>query len=627
MRRLWLSLLCLPLLLCGGAAVSAAVEGDDATIGLRLTRMASCAELAAYGLEHALPHVGPFGLWDTAGRGPLLPRVAQSQMTPRGRDFSTTNVQEKGVDEPDVVKTDGDHLFALVGSTLHVLSARGKLRRLSAMPFPREDRHELLLHRDRLLVLSYRGTRPYWLPGGLRRPTRYDSKLTLTEVDVSRPSRLSVARTITLTGAYVAARMLDGNLRVVTVSSVPAAVRFENPTRYDDAAHAAAKARNRQILADAPAEAWLPRALFIDVRRGRLEHRPLVQCRHVWRPAEFSGLGLTTVTTVGVENGLELRDADAIFSDAEIVYTSRESLFVSTERWRDRPDATAFPRRAPAGVRTILHKFGIGGPVTRYRGSGAVEGYLMNQWSLSEHEDVMRVASTERPTSWDWNPNETDQRASFVTALVERGGRLVPIGRVGGLGRGERVYAVRFSGDLGYVVTFREMDPLYTVDLSRPERPAVRGELGVEGYSAYLHPVGPDLMLGVGRVEGSVGQVSLFDVSNAAKPRRLFNRLMGPGSASSVEADHRAFLYWPTEKLVVLPAGLRDRFGWFSAAAVYRLQRNRIEPLARITHGQAELLRSVVVGDSLFTLSTGGVKKNSLRGFGVRGWVEFEPRL
>ena len=606
---------------------SAADEGSEANSGLRLTRMASCAELAAYGLEHALPQVGPYGLWDSSGRRRLAPRAVQFQTTPRGRDFSTTNVQEQGVDEPDVVKTDGDHLFTLVGSALHVLSARGKLRQLSAMTFPPDRRHELLLRGDRLIVLSYGGTRPSWLPGGLGRPTRYASELTLTEVDVSRPSRLTVARTVTLTGAYVAARMLDGVLRVVTVSSVPAAVTFQNPTGYGEAAYGAARARNRQILAEAPAEAWLPSALFVDVRRGRIEQRPLVQCRHVWRPAEFSGLGLTTVTTVGVENGLELRDADAIFSDAEIVYASRESLFVATERWRDRPDPAALPSRAPPGARTILHKFGIGGPVTRYRGSGAVEGYLMNQWSLSEHEGVLRVASTERPTWWDWNPNQTDQRASFVTALVERGGRLVPVGRVGGLGRGERVYAVRFSGDLGYVVTFREKDPLYTIDLSRPARPAVRGELAVEGYSAYLHPVGPGMVLGVGRVLGRAGQLSLFDVSDPARPKRLFNRLMGPDSASSVEADHRAFLYWPPEKLVVVPVGLSDRFGWFSAAAAYRLERNRIEPLARIRHGEAELLRSVVVGDALFTVSTDGVKKNALGGFAQRGWVDFEPGL
>jgi Beta propeller domain len=584
--------------------------------------MGSCAELVAHGQQHALPLVGPYGLWDSAGRRPPRagPRATQFQTTPRGRDFSTTNVQEAGVDEPDVVKTDGEHLFVVVGAKLHVLSARGDLRELAAIPFPRDRDHELLLHRHRLIVLSYAGIRPYWLPGGLRKPTRYASEVTLTEVDVSRPSQPSVARTITLTGAYVAARMLDGIVRLVTVSSIPAAVAFEAPARYDPAALEAAKARNRELLLAARAEDWLPGALVVDARRGRIEHRPLVQCRHVWRPAEFSGLGLTTVTTIGVTGGLQLRDADAVFSDAEIVYASRDSLFVATERWRDRPPPGAMV--APNGSRTILHKFGIGGPVTRYRASGAVEGYLMNQWSLSEHDGVMRVASTERPTWWEWNPSAPEP-ASFVTALAERGGKLVPVGRVGGLGRGERVYAVRFDGDMGYVVTFRQIDPLYTVDLSRATRPVVRGELELPGYSAYLHPLGRDLLLGVGRAANDVGQLSLFDVSDAKKPRRLLNRLLHEATAAGVESDHRAFLYWPPRKLAVVPVELSARGARTPAALAYRIDRSAIEPVGRVVHGEAPLLRSVVMGDSLFTISASGVKENGLRAFAVRDWVSF----
>jgi uncharacterized secreted protein with C-terminal beta-propeller domain len=240
----------------------------------------------------------------------------------------------------------------------------------------------------------------------------------------------------------------------------------------------------------------------------------------------------------------------------------------------------------------------------------------------------VRVASSERPTWWDWTRGDPDQEGSYVTALVEQGGKLVPVGRVEGLGRGERVYAVRFAGELGYVVTFRQTDPLYTVDLSRPARPAVRGALELPGYSAYLHPVGPSLMLGVGQGGNWVGtlsgvQLSLFDVSDARKPRRVAHSSAQKGS-SSVETDHRAFLYWPPRKLAIVPAYTEDEHGYLYAALGFRVERNRIEPVGRVVHGdQAELLRSVVVGDSLFTISTGGVKENGLRSFGVRGWVAF----
>src|SRR5207253_10361519 len=126
---------------------------------------------------------------------------------------------------------------------------------------------------------------------------------------------------------------------------------------------------------------------------------------------------------------------------------------------------------------------------------------------------------------------------SFVTVLAQRGDALASVGRVGNLGAGERIYAVRFIGDVGYVVTFKQVDPLYTVGLSDPEHPRVLGSLELLGYSAYLHPVGDGLLLGVGQAANEQGrtqgtQVSLFDVSDPAKPSRLSNKLVGNGSSS-----------------------------------------------------------------------------------------------
>ena len=179
----------------------------------------------------------------------------------------------------------------------------------------------------------------------------------------------------------------------------------------------------------------------------------------------------------------------------------------------------------------------------------------MNQWSLSEDKGVLRVASTEEPT-W-WNPGPQEQSESFVTTLGEQGGALVQLGRVGGLGKGERVYAVRFVGDTGYVVTFRRVDPLYTLDLSTPSRPAVLGELKIRGYSAYLHPLGGDLLLGIGQDASDEGrvlgtQLSLFDVSNLRRPVLLRTHALG-SSWSEAESDHHAFLWWGPSRLAVLP--------------------------------------------------------------------------
>jgi uncharacterized secreted protein with C-terminal beta-propeller domain len=205
--------------------------------------------------------------------------------------------------------------------------------------------------------------------------------------------------------------------------------------------------------------------------------------------------------------------------------------------------------------------------------------------------------------------------------LRPSGGALVQAGRIGELGKGERVYAVRFVGDTGYVVTFRQVDPLYTIDLSQPERPRVLGELKIPGYSAYLHPIGEDLLLGVGQDANEQGrpqgtQLSIFDVSDLRKPTRLHTRHLGPGW-SEAEGDHHAFLYWPRTGLVVIPFDQRA-FG-------FRVGRARgIDPAGSVEHEQTnQIRRSLVVGDSVVTVSENGVKASSLANLAERGWAGF----
>ena len=262
---------------------------------------------------------------------------------------------------------------------------------------------------------------------------------------------------------------------------------------------------------------------------------------------------------------------------------------------------------------------------TTYAASGAVEGALKDVWSLSEHAGSLRVVTT-RATPWD---SET-----FVTVLQLRDGELKPVGRVGNLGRGEDVYAVRFLGEIGYVVTFRRIDPLYTLDLSDPERPRLLGELKIPGYSAYLHPLGGDLLLGVGQEATLAGmrvgtQLSLFDTSDLRQPKRLHARMLGWGN-SQAEWTHHAFTYWPAKRTVVVPfagttaSSAKTRASAFSGAIAFRLGGGFAE-IGRVTHGDAKahvaVLRSLVVGETLYTVSDWGVKANDLDTFASRGAV------
>ena len=180
-----------------------------------------------------------------------------------------------------------------------------------------------------------------------------------------------------------------------------------------------------------------------------------------------------------------------------------------------------------------------------------MEGRLLNQFAMSEYEGDLRVATT----TDDWG-EFGDQSESTVFVLRPEGDELRQISSVGGLGKDEQIYAVRFIENLAYVVTFRQTDPLYVIDLADPTNPVEAGELKIPGYSAYLHPVGDGLLLGVGQDATDEGrttgtQLSLFDVSDPTNPQRIST--LPIGGYSEVEWDHKAFLYWPADGTIVLP--------------------------------------------------------------------------
>ena len=207
---------------------------------------------------------------------------------------------------------------------------------------------------------------------------------------------------------------------------------------------------------------------------------------------------------------------------------------------------------------------------------------------------------------------------------------------MGGLGRGEQIYAVRFIEDVGFVVTFRQTDPLYTVDLSDPRHPRVLGELKIRGYSAYLHPLGGDLLLGVGQDATAEGarlgtQLSLFDVSNLRRPTRLQQRSVGLGASSQVEYDHHAFLWWAPSKLAVLPIQEYGADDQFVGAIGFGVARAGIGERGRAAHEAdgypAPVLRSFVVRGRLFTLSDVALEANALSIVGRGGLAEVPRAL
>ena len=369
-----------------------------------------------------------------------------------------------------------------------------------------------------------------------------------------------------------------------------------------------------------------PEGVVANAAGTATRRRAAVACRSVRRPVSFSGLGMLTVLTIDMNKGLPAVDADAIMTDADTIYASGGALYVATQRY----DGT--PGTVDPGMVTTIHKFDISDAgQTTYKVSGSVRGYLLNQFSMSEDRGMLRVASTTEP---EWGAEgPVRESESAVSVLEERPGNLAAIGRVEGLGKGERIYAVRFIGDKGYVVTFRQVDPLYVLDLSQPRDPKVLGELKIAGYSAYLHPVDDNLLIGIGQDATETGQrlgtqISLFDVSDPAKPARLHNHTLGQFSSSQAETDHHAFLYWPRTQLTVVPVNSYSANKQFAGAVGFSVRRGGIAEVGRVEHATATrfvspIERSLVVGNRLFTMSQRGVMASKLDSLGTEGFAQF----
>ena len=665
--------------LAGCAGVETA-NAADAT----LERFTSCAALTEYAQSKAREIVGPYGLgggpFRTQGgvraealgsaTAPTAAEGANDEASAKvaGQDFSTTNVQEAGVDEPDIVKSDGTRVFAIARNRLYAIDASGPTPRIAgSLDLPKDTfARDMMLSGNKILLMGDGpvNVRPLPTPAQAQEKRASASQLSidptygtggsvLIQIDVTDSAAMRVLETLQTEARYVSARLTGTTARVVVAAGGPMGINFTYPAEPGPATEEAALRANRAALARTTADNWLPR-FSVTSAAGTSAPQPIVGCDAVSRPPVFSGLDTLTVLTVDLNGGLDPIDADAVMASGENVYASTQGLYVATNRWAF-PDA----RVKVAEVNTTqIHKFDTtGSSQTTYRGSGTVIGHTLNQFSMSEHEGRLRIATTEASQGLVGGDAVVDNGGgggseSYVTVLDERDGKLVQLGQVGGLGKGERIYAVRFIGTTGYVVTFKQTDPLYTVDLSDPAAPRVAGELKIAGYSAYLHPIADDLLIGVGQDATEEGrtkglQVSLFDVSDPASPKRIQNAVM-PGANSDAEWDHHAFLWWPAKSLAVVPfqqflpiagvpgvvegdvaVGAPVQQGFEAGALGLRVTRDAISEAGRVTHPSdpqfgTGVRRSLVVGDTLLTVSDGGLKASGLDGLTERAWLPFE---
>ena len=573
----------------------------------RLVAFDSCQQLFADLRKAAKAAVGPYGLPGNqvmyrdaldGGARTMADAAGSRQATAASPAFSGTNVHEQGADEPDLIKTDGRRIVTVADGVLRVIDVATRRETGKVDLGLREAGGlQLMLAGNAALVL---------VPADANRRFAADKRIPQREgpqvllVDLTGPP--TVSSRYRGEGTLVDARMTGSTARVV-LRSTP---RIPFPQYAFNTDSKRLTRANREAIDRASDSAWLPRWEVTD-RTGTTTGR--LDCGRVSRPTDYSGGSLVSVLTFDLTKpALGSGDPVAVVADGDTVYATPDSLYLAgDDRWRY-DLFPGGPARTRAREETELFKFTLAGnqpPV--YRAAGTVPGYLINQYAMSEWDGHLRVATTDAATD-----------RSAVRVLTEHDGELTQTGIVDGLGKGERIYSVRFVGDRGYVVTFKQTDPLYSLDLRDPARPEVTGELKITGYSAHLQPVGEDRLVGIGQEADENGrrqgmQVSLFDVADPAHPRRLA-RYHLPQAFSQAEYDPHAILWWPATQLLVVPVTTQD-----SSGALALRVTDEVSLVGQLD--QPAVMRALAVGSELWTLSQDGLQASDLSTMDKLAWV------
>jgi hypothetical protein len=631
---------------------------------LELIRFESAPELEVFLLDAGLERwSGLFGQPAWYGRwfgfGPegdvvLSPDVGDSAAAPPDQpDFSETNVQVVGVDEDDIVETDGNHLYVLSGQELVIADSwlPTEMQVLSRVAVGGQPIGQFLRN-DRLTVIS--NTFDQWRVGPPIDMIAIDGavpfynwtppRTKITVFDVADRTMPKIVHTTELDGWYVDSRAIGDFVYMITsdefglpepmikcesapeVDGQPGGARL--PDEFVGSCVYETKDEYIQRIAGKVLELGVPQYTSSDGQGQVVEAGPISQPTDIYKPQSPDYWNLLTVSVfnmAGNEPG-PVSSTSVPTTYSTTVYGSVDSLYLTNPDWQTETQEEA----------TSILKFDIVQDGTRVdlAAIGQVTGRVLNSFSIDERNDeqgneFLRIATTSGSGA------TSDSR---VYVLQDKGDQLEVVGQSPGLAVGEQIFSVRFVDDTAYVVTFRQIDPLFAIDLSVPTDPQVKGNLHVPGFSNYLQPIPDDFLIGLGRnadpITGRIEelQISLFDVADLTSPR-LADRYsfdVPDWAWSEALSDHHAVSYFPEQHVLALPVS-NDGWIWLdrdgdgvSDVQTYRprtdlyvfrvdlptagdLQREaRFEFLGTVTD-DAQVRRSVRIEELLYSISDNSV--------------------
>jgi len=549
-------------------------------------------------------------------------------------NYTGTNLQEAGVDESDVVKTDGSYLYiagndtVAATGTVTVVSVADPMKIVSRIKVSGSIDSMYLYNNDtgkKLLALLYAplnyGGTPwldsvtaddistgiaYWIP--------IQAKTGAAFYDITDPSSPEEIKTIEADGYIVSSRRVGNRLHVVQqfLPDLPDPYQLE------------------EKIEDMTIEELMPFYSDVTVASSEGQEKQLIAPQYFYHPSFDGGGSIVSIMTFDLDDPDLAFSSTGVVADANIVYASTEALYCTSTYW----NYSATDSDEPA-EQTIIYKFDISGDQATGQGYAGVSGRALNQFSLGEYDGVLRIATT---AGWSWNM-EADSK-NHVYCLKSRDGKLGIIGRLEDIAQGEELYSARFIGPRGYLVTFVNIDPLFTMDLSDPTAPKLVGELKVPGYSTYIHPWGNNHLITVGKdaieVEGEGFawyqgvQLSIFDISDFANPKLVKSEVIGDrGTSSEALYNHKAFTFWESEGLLALPIDLYELQGaqtapydygeWtFKGLYVYRVDKeDGFQQLGRISTSSepeeywyyySDWTRGVFINDNIYAVMSEAVR-------------------
>lgn len=609
----------------------AIVQPSPLTLTAGVETFTSCEQVETYiesqmiaDMDHAIDAQilrlkEPGGLENTIADAAAVPMAAESRPGPDA--YTSTNNQIAGVEEPDFIKNDGTRLFQIAGNKLHILrtwpaeltAEAGVLafegERLSTMLFDGKDRLVVfanpIVQMQAYKSLDYRKTRVHI-------------------VDVANLAQPTVLKSYEVAGTFHGARRSGGKVRMIVSNGYDypeGASVYPNSSDYwrlssDEriAWYETQRAKNHEIVQAQTPEHWLGMLGLTQTNADGTVTSVAdpAQCARVKAPTVSTSLGATRIASLDLDSGALVQTV--LLAGTSTVFATEKSLYLATPYWwwdddsRDRDF-------------TFVHAFDTSGDEATYVGSGGVEGTPNGQFAFDEYLGNLRVATTvtRRTGDWSWDT------VNHVSVLD--GSTLGVLGVTPDMAPGERMYGVRFRGPLAYVVTFRQTDPLFVVDLAEPTAPKVVGELKIPGFSTYLQPLDDTHLLAIGRDAGV--KLSLFDVSDPTAPREVATKKLGNATYSVAGSNHLAFTYFPARGLLAIPgtsyATTPDGFGkvssglWlfgvdaqagFSDAGTLTMEDVKVQHTSSYGQWQtaAAVSRSVFADDYVYAVSDLGVR-------------------